>query len=126
MLRTFAAAGLVVLLPFGRFGPYDLVVESAPGAFHRVQVKSGRVRNGCVEFNCASTDHGRGRSSYVGRADVLIVHVHETGEQYVVPVEEAPGSKMYLRVTPARNSQVMGVRRAEHYRLADWIAGLTP
>lgn len=126
ILHALTAAGLLVLTPFGRFGPYDLVVETAPGTFVRVQVKSGRLRGGCVEFNCRSTDHGRGAASYVGRADVFGVHVHDTGASYIVPMEEALASKMYLRVDPAANNQQRGIRRAADYRLADWAARAHP
>jgi hypothetical protein len=125
VLPALTAAGLLVLTPFGRFGPYDLVAKTMPGAFVRIQVKSGRLRGGCVEFNCRATDHGRGPGSYAGRADVFAIHVHETGDQYVVPMEEALASKMYLRVVPAANS----IRPAARYRLADWAAvarGSTP
>lgn len=121
VLHALTAAGLVVLTPFGRFGPYDLVVETAPGTFVRVQVKSGRIRNGCVEFNCCGTDHGRGVGSYAGRADVFAVHVHATGEQFVVPVAQARATRMYLRLTPPANNQVRGVRFARDHRLQDWV-----
>lgn len=125
VLHALTAAGLLVLTPFGRFGPYDLVAEVGPGRFVRVQVKSGRIRKGCVEFNCRGTDHGRGSGSYAGRADVFAVHVHETGGQYVVPVDEALASKMNLRITPPANNQRRGIRFADDYRLDAWIASVT-
>ena len=125
VLHALTAAGLLVLTPFGRFGPYDLVAETAPGSFVRVQVKSGRVRKGCVEFNCRSTDHGRGAASYTGRADVFAVHVHATVEQFVVPVHEAMASKMYLRCAPPANNQRHGIRFADDYRLDVWVTGVT-
>lgn len=121
VLSALTAAGLLVLTPFGRFGPYDLVADAGPGRFIRIQVKSGRVRNGCVEFNCRGTDHGNGPGSYAGRADVFAVHVHATGEQYIVPVVEGTASKMYLRLTPTANNQRVNVRFARDYRLADWV-----
>ncbi|HEX6390835.1 MAG TPA: group I intron-associated PD-(D/E)XK endonuclease [Solirubrobacteraceae bacterium] len=122
VLHALTAAGLLVLVPFGRFGPYDLVAEVSPGDFVRIQVKSGRVRNGCVEFNCCGTDHGNGPGSYAGRADVFAVHVHETGEQYVVPVDEAPTSKMYLRTRATANNQSANVRFAARYELKRWLS----
>lgn len=93
ILASLTAAGLDVYLPFGRFGPCDLAVETAEG-FVRVQVKSGRLHGACVEFNCVGTDHGRGAGPYQGRADVFAVHVQETGAQYVVPVAEAMRTKL--------------------------------
>ncbi len=121
ILGSLLEGDLLVSVPFGRFGPYDLLVEG-PRGFVRVQVKSGRLRGDCVEFNCVGTDHGNGVGSYAGRADVFAVHVRATGEQYVVPVEEARRGKMYLRLTPTANNQRRGVRFASDYRLADWVA----
>ena len=121
VLHSLTAAGLLVLTPFGRFGPYDLVVETFPGAFVRIQVKSGRIRKGCVEFNCRGTDHGSGPSSYDGRADVFAVHVHATGEQFVVPVAEALAHKMNLRIVPAANNQRVNIRFAADYLLSNWV-----
>lgn len=74
VLHAFTEAGLLVSTPFGRFGPYDLIIDLPGGRLVKVQVKSGRVREGCVLFNSCSTDHGRGREVYVGRADVFAVH----------------------------------------------------
>lgn len=122
VLRAFVEAGLMVLTPFSRFGPYDLMVDLPTGRTVRVQVKSGRLRKGCVEFNSWGTDHGNGPGRYDGRADVFAVHVHQTGEQYVIPVAEARASKTSLRVVPARNNQLLGIRQANDYRLADWVA----
>lgn len=123
VLHALTAAGLPVLVPFGRFGPYDLVAD-VPDGFVRIQVKSGRLRSGCVEFNCRSTDHGRGPASYAGRADVFGVHVAALGAQFVVPVADARASKMYLRVTPPANNQQRGVRLAADHTLDAWVAGL--
>lgn len=120
VLKSFAGADFVVAIPFGRFGPYDLAVET-PSGFFRVQVKSGRLRGACVEFNCVGTDHGQGVGSYAGRADVFAVHVHATGEQYVVPVSEAKKAKMFLRLEPTVNNQLRRVRFARDYLLSDWI-----
>ncbi len=121
ILHAFAASDLIVSIPFSRFGPYDLVVDT-PSGFVTVQVKSGRVRGGCVEFNCVGTDHGNGVGSYVGRVDVFAVHVHATGAQYVVPTSEATNSKPCLRLQPAANNQLSRVRHARDYRLADRVA----
>lgn len=119
ILASLTAAGLDVYLPFGRFGPCDLAVETVTG-FVRVQVKSGRLRGGCVEFNCVGTDHGRGAGLYAGRADIFAVHVQATGQQYVVPVDEAMRTKMFLRLRPAANGQQRRIRWAQDYLLTTW------
>jgi hypothetical protein len=122
ILHALTRSGLLVLMPFGRFGPYDLVTEVSPGRFVRIQVKSGRLRGGCIEFNSRGTDHGRGPGTYSGRADVFAVHVHATGEQFIVSVAEATDSKTYLRVAAPANNQRLRIRYAADYRLEDWVA----
>ncbi len=125
ILNALTAHGFLVYTPFGRFGPCDLIAETATGELVRIQVKSGWVKNGVVEFKSCSTDHGRGPGSYVGRADVFAVHVHSTGEQYIVPVVDAPANRTYLRLTPTANNQAAKVRYARDYRLPDWVSRFT-
>jgi PD-(D/E)XK endonuclease len=110
-----------VLVPFGSGQPFDLAAVMPGGDILRVQVKSGRVRNGCVMFNTASTDHGRGRLDYRGRADVLAVHVASISRVFMVPVDECPGYVCALRLDPPRNNQRRGVRLAEDYAFGRWL-----
>jgi len=122
VLHAFTSNGLTAWLPWSRFGACDLLIENRFGRIARVQVKSGRVREGCVISNSRSTDHGSGRKSYVGHVDILAMHAPELGEQFVVPVREAAGFEVRLRLTPTRNNQRLRVRFARDYRLADWVA----
>jgi hypothetical protein len=121
VLQAFAAAGVSVLIPFGSGLSFDLAVVMPGGAILRVQVKCGRVRNGCVEFNAASTDHGRGRLDYRGRADVLAVHVASISRVFMVPVDEWPVYACFLRLDAPRNNQRRGVRSAEDYAFEQWL-----
>jgi hypothetical protein len=122
VLHALSAAGLHVLLPFGGGLPFDLAAVLPSGEIVRIQVKAGRVRHGCVEFNSASTDHGRGQLHYRGRADVIAVHVPELNQTFMVPVDDCPISRGFLRLEPTRNNQQRRVRRAEHYSLEAWVA----
>jgi hypothetical protein len=116
-----------VLVPFGSGLAFDLGVVLPPdGRFLRIQVKAGRVRKGCVEFNTCSTDHGSGTQSYVGRADVFAVQVPALDRVFIVPVCECPASKGYLRLDPARNNQRRRIRFAADYSLEEWIRRLEP
>src|SRR5437867_1496557 len=85
--QAFIDAGLGVLVPFGDGYSFDLAVVLPDERLLRVQVKSSRVRNGCVQFNTCSTDHGRGRQTYDGRADLIAVHAPTVERIFVVPVE---------------------------------------
>ena len=121
VLHALTAAGLLVLMPFGRFGPYDMVIDLPDGRLVRVQVKSGRIKGACVIFNSCSTDHGRGRSDYVGRADVFAVHAPTIDGVYVLDVATATTRATTLRLAPTRNSQVSRVRFASDHTLARWL-----
>lgn len=90
----------------------------------RVQAKSGRVRNGCVELNSSSTDHGRGQQHYRGRADVLAVHVRTLSKVFMVPVDDCPLFRGYLRLDAAGNNQRRRVRLAENYSFEAWAQAL--
>jgi PD-(D/E)XK endonuclease len=121
VLQAFAGAGISVLIPFGGGLPFDLGAVMPGGAVLRVQVKCGRVRNRCVMFNTASTDHGRGRLDYRGRADVLAVHVASLSRVFMVPVDDSPFYVGSLRLDLPRNNQRRGVRFADEYAFERWL-----
>lgn len=120
ILTAFVRLDVAVLLPWRADLPYDLVVTADHQTFLRVQCKSGRERGGCVLFNSAGTDHGRGRQHYRGRADLLAVWCPTLDEVYVVPVDEAAGFVTSLRVRPSRNNQTRGIRHAADYTVERW------
>jgi hypothetical protein len=124
VLHALTAAEIVVLLPFGGGLPFDLGAVLPDGTIVRIQVKSGRLRSNCIEFNTCSSDHGYGRQDYRGRADLFAVHVDETGAIFVVPVDDTPSYRGHLRVVPAKNQQRRGIRMAEDYAFERWVAGL--
>ncbi len=126
VLHAMIEAGLLVLMPFGRFGPYDMMLDMPNGRLVRVQVKSGRVRGGCVLFNSCSTDHGRGRADYIGRADVFEVHAATADGVYVLDVAAATTRVTSLRLEPTRNSQQLRVRHAADHTLERWLGRSTP
>ncbi len=126
VLHALISAGLVVLIPFGGGASFDLAAVLPPdGEITRIQVKSGRVRKGCVTFNACNTDHGQGRVSYRGLADFIAVDVPELARRFMVPVDDCPSFTGLLRLEAPRNNQRAGVRFADDYDLADWLRSLT-
>lgn len=122
ILAAMTRHGLSVWLPWSAFSPSDLIIESPAGAISRAQVKSGRVRRRCILANSRSTDHGSGRLPYTGAADILAIWVADIEEAFVVPIAEATGYDVRLRLSPAANNQRVGVRFASDYRLETWAA----
>ena len=55
ILARFVELGYPVLLPWSNGERYDMVIEK-DGEFLRIQVKTGRVENGCIHFNTSSVD----------------------------------------------------------------------
>ena len=124
VLKAFITAGLEVLVPFGGGSPFDLAVGLHDERILRVQVKASRVRNGCLEFNSSSTDHGRGHRSYVGRADLIAVYSDELDRVFVISVDDCARFRGYLRLDPAANNQHRRVRFAADHTLERWLETL--
>jgi PD-(D/E)XK endonuclease len=125
VLAALVAADIPVLVPFGDGLPFDLAAVIPPdGEIVRIQVKSGRIRSGCVLFNSCSTDHGKGRRPYRELADVIAVYVRELGTLYIVPVDDCPGYVGSLRLDPPLNNQRIGVRFAHDHTLEAWLSRL--
>jgi len=82
------------------------------------------VRSGRIEFNASGTDHGHGQLHYRGRADVMAVYLPSLGRVFMVPVDDCPSFRGYLRLDATRNNQRRGVRLAEHYSLDAWLHSL--
>jgi hypothetical protein len=108
-----------VLLPFGVNQRYDLVLD-CDGRLLKAQCKTGRLRDGAIEFRAVSTQCNMNRTrivGYAGQVDLFIVYCFETKGVYVIPADEVRGARMSLRVSLPRNRQCKGVRWAKDYEL---------
>src|SRR5260221_12938439 len=114
--------GATVLLPFGENTRYDLAIDDG-SCLRRVQCKTGRLRNGCVEFRTASSyaHHSNPASrarSYAGEVDDFAVYCPQLGTVYLIPIEDVPTARQaLLRVDPPKNHQRKGVRSAASYEI---------
>ena len=126
LLGALVREGCTVLVPFGQHHPYDLVVDRGDGGFVRIQCKTGWERNGGIEFNSSSTDHGRGHQHYRGRADLFGIFVPSLDELFLMPVELAASRRTYLRLTATANNQALRVRYAEDFRFERYVGRLRP
>lgn len=109
VLAEFVAQGWTVLIPFGDNEPFDLVIDRGEG-FEKVQVKTGRKRNNCIEFNAYSTVGRVGNGdpvSYRGKADWFAIYFPPTNEIFLLPVEDVGEGK--ARILPGS--------KAEEYKL---------
>lgn len=100
-----------VLMPFGEGHRYDLVADDK-GSFIRIQVKSGRLHKGVVEFRTCSA--GR---DYRGEVDFFGVYCPDNDKCYLVPCSHVGRTVAHLRVIKTRNGQSKGIRFASDYEI---------
>jgi hypothetical protein len=120
LISALVERGFEVLLPFSRSSAYDVAIAVGGHRFLRIQCKCGHVRDGCVVFNTAGTDHGSGARDYHGRADLFGVRCPEVGKTLLVPVAIAPRSSMGLRMKSPKNGQRSKIHFAADYEIALW------
>jgi hypothetical protein len=114
-------SGWEVFVPlFAAHGRVDLVADRGNGP-QRVQVKTGRLKAGCIEFRCCSNTSNAPRD-YGGEVDLFGVYVPELDAAYLVPVGDVRSRKGFLRVEPAKNGQRRGIRWACDYVVGDTAA----
>jgi hypothetical protein len=118
ILVALIEAGYIVSKPFGDGHKYDYVIDDGR-ALLRLQCKTGRLRNGCVEFNAysvAGNSNGR-RQGYADLADVFGVYCSDNKQVYLVPVSQVGVGGILLRVDHTQNNQQKRVRWAKEYQL---------
>jgi hypothetical protein len=120
VLAALVRRGFQVLVPFGEGQPYDLVVHLGKRKFLRVQCKTAWPRQGCIIFNCRSTDHGRGPQSYVGLADIFGVYFPPNQAVYLVPIDAVAQFEGRLRLEPTLNNQRRKIRQAMDFEIDRW------
>ena len=115
VLASLLKGGKVVLQLFGDNQRYDLVVDEA-GKFVRIQVKTGRIKNGAVTFQPGSRAGGKGkRLGYAGQADIFAVYCPDNDSVYLVPVEDVGMNLASLRISPPKDGRTKTIRWAKDY-----------
>jgi hypothetical protein len=106
-----------VSFPFGDNERYDAIAETPSGSLVRLQIKTGRLRDGTVRFDGTSSHtnaHRTVRKSYDDDTDVFLVYCHELDELYSVPETEVT-TRMQLRVDEPDKDDPK-INPAEQYR----------
>lgn len=115
VLSALLKLGKTVLLPFGENHRFDLATDSGDGKISRIQVKTGRMKNGAVVFPTASTSQGR--KGYEGQADSFGIYVPDINKTYLVPVSCVGKTCGHLRIDPTLNKQKKRVREAKDFEI---------
>lgn len=118
LLAGLLKAGKVVLIPFGDNQRYDLVIDEQ-GEFHRIQVKTGRLKNGVVAFQPGSRAGGKGkRKGYHGQADLFGIYCPDNDRIYLVPVNDLAATNLvHLRIDMPKGNQRKNINWAKDYEL---------
>jgi hypothetical protein len=123
VLAALYELGYLIFVPFGENTRYDLVIDDGE-KLHRVQCKTGRLRNGAVKFaTCSSYAHHPNPKmitrDYKGEIDLFAVYCPETTDVYLIPIEDVDTNRRAsLRVLPSRNNQQKRIRDANDYLVA--------
>ncbi|MGH9765849.1 MAG: group I intron-associated PD-(D/E)XK endonuclease [Blastocatellia bacterium] len=124
-LNAFSKAGFLISVPFGNGAPYDLVVDTGKRLL-KVQVKTGRLRGGCVLFAAQRINghHGTKRHKYAeGEIDLYAVYCQENDGIYLVPTLGALAEGR-LRVSSTKNNQQQNVRWAKDFEFETFLKNL--
>jgi len=91
-----------------------------PIRLSRIQVKTGRLRDGVIKYaNCSSHAHrGRTQRPYFREVDRLAVSCPETRKVYLLPESQLVAGQAHLRIHPTKNGMKKGIRWARHFELA--------
>ncbi len=120
ILAALLKAGKTVLIPFGNQQDYDLVMEEN-GCFFRIQCKTGRLKQGTVQFNLYTmAQQGTAkhtRKCYGDKVDFYGVYCPANQKTYLVPREAVSQALGILRVDPPANNQVKNIRWAVDFEI---------
>jgi hypothetical protein len=125
ILAELTRLGFDVYTPFGEDSRSDLIADTGRELL-KVQVKTARnIDDSKIEFNCTSTRSNYTETTehdYKDDIDGFAVYHPKTDNMYYVPIDDAPKTSMYLRLTETKNNQDGRANMAEEYTLSEKIA----
>jgi hypothetical protein len=117
---ALARAGYLIATPIGENARYDLIIDK-DRKLSRVQVKTGRLRNGAILFNTYSSHyHRKGVTCkpYTNQIDLFGVYCPELNSVYLIPIDHTAKLSGSLRVRATKNGQYSQVRWAQPYLIS--------
>jgi hypothetical protein len=121
VMLALSERGYDIAVPFGENTRYDLIIDDH-SRLYRVQCKTGRMRGGAIEFPTASSYYHHPNEKptqrhYQGQVDLFAVYCRATGGVYLIPIDDLPLDRAYLRVDPPANGQRKRIRFAQNYEI---------
>lgn len=127
ILTRFLELNIPVSIPFSDNESYDLIID-INGILKKVQVKTGRLRNGVIIFNTCNSINtniikNRKEESYIGKVDYICMYCPDTKECYMLDVINCGEFKTSLRVNETKNIQSKYIKYAKDYILTNSLIG---
>ena len=111
--------GIQVALPISEHLPFDCIGISGDGELCRLSVKYRKAKLGRLEIRLRSSWADRRgthlRDHCKDDYDATAIYCPDKQACYYVRNNEVDGKTIVLRVDPAKNNQVSGVRRADDF-----------
>jgi hypothetical protein len=124
VISEFLKLGIPVSKPFGDNQPYDLIID-VEGILKKIQVKTGRLRDGVVVYNTIATTNTyikkyvkNSNRSYKGKIDFIAIYCPINNRCYLVSIDECVKTAGSLRVDKTINSQIKNIKWAHNYVLS--------
>ncbi len=113
--------GLEVALPFGDNLPFDLIAVEPDFRLWKIQVKFARAHQGVIRVkNWRQSENTQRRYERIytpAQVDVFAIYCPDTDlVYYVSQTEIGQRTTFYLRVTPTKNQQKVGIHWHNDYR----------
>lgn len=119
VMLAFKKLGYTVLIPYGDYERYDLVVDDN-GRFVRIQCKTALTDNDLATFYimCISSHRKNGKvvSCRYSEKDVDFFATCFKGVCYLIPISSC-GRQKRLRLAPPKNNQSKDIAWAKDYEL---------
>lgn len=99
ILAHLIKLGYSVSLPFGDNQRYDMIIDKRNGKLLRAQCKTGKFKNGIIDFNTCSKNRDTNEPlNYRGQIEIFLIYCPDLDKVYEVDVNKAPLNSMFLRV----------------------------
>jgi hypothetical protein len=113
--------GKSVSRPIGDNQRYDLVVD-VDGKFQRLQVKTARIKKGCLVATTSRSTGKKGgkyvKSAYtIDEIDGFAIYAPELDKCYFVPISDKSQYEITLRLEAPANNQTKDIRWAKDFEL---------
>lgn len=120
IIAHIMSLGFDVSVPVGDNLRYDLIVDDGV-KLHRVQSRTGRVRNGCVVSSLMSSRLNTKKmyKKVFTEKDIDFFAIYCDNAVYILPIENANNSEVSLRIDAPKSKQLEGIRWAKDYLLSE-------